>query len=321
MSGDHRNLLIGFCEMRFEDTLMKHKREEVLRSFGKDADGDLAPGMVSLHELGLSAERCSICCETSGEVELFLPDRLCQRRKCSGAFCLPCLKEFYSRVVEAARYAVPTIRCPTCRGFVRAASWTGCIDDDNTIENAEHLLTLRCISCDLLGSLFVCAEDEKFRSESLCQAFEGLSLDECHSLCEWWEKYSFGEAEAMDGLSLLSEMWPPEERVPDDVPPPLLQECVDHMLGLIEDDTRRVVFQLAFLRRWPKTFSLCCLTPHCFKCKVSTHHTGFSCEEVQRRQLQDNDIQCCPSCCVPTMKSEGCNGMMCVCGEYWVRDG
>lgn len=292
--------------------------------FGRDVGGSLAVGAVSLNEMDLSAERCSICCEMppGGCSELFFPDRLCPERACKGAFCMPCLEEYYTTAIEGSRYAVPFIRCPTCRGYVRTLSWTKCVDESTArivMENANSLLILRCSNCDELGSLLTVQvpEDDNSRLVKLWLLSKNFSPEQCQALCEWWERYSFGAVEAKDGISLLCAMVGEVEESLEGEPPDQIRNLCNQLLELIEDVTRRVVLQLAFLRLWPKTFSLCCMTPHCFKCKVSTHHEGVSCEEVQRRQMQDDDIQYCPGCHVPTLKSEGCNGMVCICGECW----
>jgi len=35
----------------------------------------------------------------------------------------------------------------------------------------------------------------------------------------------------------------------------------------------------------------------------------------------DRDVQFCPHCGVATVKSEGCNDILCVCGRHWDWEG
>jgi len=258
-------------------------------------------------------------------VELLVPDRLCAKRSCTMAFCRPCLVQYYTMAAEASKYAVPFIRCPGCRGYVRAGSWRGFIAQElrqAMDANAEHLLTLRCIECDEPGTLLMSATSADMRERLEADVTEGLSDENRAALLEWWTQFSFGDDEAMTGLKLLAEqLLEGDDTQPEGSPSPVLLQRVQALLRLVEDSSRRAVLQLAFLRKWPKTKTECCDSPHCFKCKVGTHHNGVTCEEVQRRQMLDDAIQFCPGCNVATLKTEGCNSMICICGEEWTWDG
>lgn len=294
---------------------------------GRELDGAMSPRAVPCCELGLSPTKCAICSEASANpaAELLTPDPLCAKRSCSVAFCRACLVEYYTHAVVASRYAVPFIRCPGCRGYVRTASWRSFITDElqeSVVENAKHLLTLRCIECDEPGTLLVDGASSDERESLEVQVIAGISEKNRKALSEWWMRFSCGDEEALAGLTLLASDLPDaEEEALGGVASPILKERVNALLRLIEDSSRRAVLQLAFLRCWPKTVSKCCNIPHCFKCKVGTHHDGITCEEVQRRQMQDDAVQFCPGCNVATVKTEGCNSMMCVCGEEWTWEG
>jgi hypothetical protein len=128
-------------------------------------------------------------------------------------------------------------------------------------------------------------------------------------------------------LDILLRCYPGDSSK-EGVMPRNLATCFPAMLSLIADIGRRAVLQLAALRRWPKTETVCCKSKHCFKCKVSGHHDGVSCEEVQRHQIEginedgeSGSIQFCPACGVATLKTEGCNEMICLCGQDWTWDG
>ncbi|CAD7930905.1 unnamed protein product [Amoebophrya sp. A25] len=83
---------------------------------------------------------------------------------------------------------------------------------------------------------------------------------------------------------------------------------------------RKAVTQLAIFRKYPKIYTLCCGADHCFKCKVGHWHQGMTCDEMQQREL-DTEAQFCPECGIPTIKTDGCNEMICVCGAYWHWEG
>merc|ERR1712228_841662 len=90
-------------------------------------------------------------------------------------------------------------------------------------------------------------------------------------------------------------------------------KAVYKLLGYAE---RAVALQLAFYRRYPFILTPCCRSRVCFKCKVSGHHVGQSCEERQASELAI-EAQYCPGCGVPTVRSEGCSSISCVCGASW----
>merc|ERR1712039_200437 len=85
--------------------------------------------------------------------------------------------------------------------------------------------------------------------------------------------------------------------------------------ALIVDPERRSALQFAFLQRFPKVRMPCCGYQHCFRCKLQGWHDG-SCEEMQRKEMCQ-EIKFCPSCRVPTIKSDGCDSIACVCGREW----
>lgn len=88
------------------------------------------------------------------------------------------------------------------------------------------------------------------------------------------------------------------------------------MLRLITDLERAIALQLGFYRRFPLIRTPCCNAKMCFKCKVTGHHPGQSCEERQRAECAI-EAQFCPGCGVPTVKGDGCNSIICVCGASW----
>mmetsp|Transcript_302 Transcript_302/g.248 ORF Transcript_302/g.248 Transcript_302/m.248 type:complete len:131 (-) Transcript_302:74-466(-) len=125
---------------------------------------------------------------------------------------------------------------------------------------------------------------------------------------------------ANDLVVTLLELWgfpeEDEEKTPEE-----LTKKLDASLQLVEDSGLRATLQLAILKRYPKIRTTCCDADHCFRCKIHTHHEGSSCEEILKEQLPEGDIQFCPSCGVATVRTEGCNHIICLCGENWTWEG
>merc|ERR1719359_81692 len=92
------------------------------------------------------------------------------------------------------------------------------------------------------------------------------------------------------------------------------------VLGLLPDIERRCALHLACLRRAPAIRTPCCADEFCFKCKIGSHHEGRTCEEVQREEVEV-DCQFCPHCGIATLKTEGCDHMVCLCGGEWQWEG
>jgi hypothetical protein len=123
-------------------------------------------------------------------------------------------------------------------------------------------------------------------------------------------RYVRSEMSAQDCVSKMVQIVPESARTAHDLMP-----LVCSTPELCEDPERRATLQLTILNRMPKTFTPCCRNQICFRCKTGGWHDG-SCEEVQRREM-GQQVCFCPSCGVPTIKSEGCDHMICVCGENW----
>ena len=87
----------------------------------------------------------------------------------------------------------------------------------------------------------------------------------------------------------------------------------------VRDLERKCTLLLSWFRRYPYFRTPCCGSEMCFKCKTSDWHEGVSCEHRMRQGLgaPRGGVQWCPRCGVPTVKSEGCNHIVCVCGASW----
>lgn len=113
----------------------------------------------------------------------------------------------------------------------------------------------------------------------------------------------------------LQEAAEPHNEYPRAAPLQLLPR-IDELCGLLCDVERMVALRLAYYRRYPLIKTPCCGSDMCFRCKVRGHHEGKTCLERQAEEAAI-DAQSCPGCGVPTVKSEGCNSIICVCGTNW----
>lgn len=96
-------------------------------------------------------------------------------------------------------------------------------------------------------------------------------------------------------------------------------EFIGNILSLFVDIERRCALQLEIFRKYPKISTPCCGQRHCFLCKVTGHHPGRTCDEVQRSSF-GQECQYCPACGVPTLRTEGCDHIICPCGRNWHWD-
>ena len=102
------------------------------------------------------------------------------------------------------------------------------------------------------------------------------------------------------------------------ISPNLLKNIFINILNLIQDIEIRQKIQLILLYKFPMIFSSCyCKQPHCFNCKVGNHHTTMTCTEYRSQEIIIGGVQSCPECQVPTIRSEGCYSITCICGHDW----
>eukprot|EP00656_Telonema_subtile_P010299 TRINITY_DN14942_c0_g1_i1.p1 TRINITY_DN14942_c0_g1~~TRINITY_DN14942_c0_g1_i1.p1 ORF type:complete len:271 (-),score=67.19 TRINITY_DN14942_c0_g1_i1:3-815(-) len=255
-----------------------------------------------------------------------------------------CLGEYFSTVVASARYSCPQLRCagPDCLARIPTQIWRDFVPDEVYMAygaNALAVMTLRCSGCDGQRSLFShvdVSEDDKKESRKRLVECCGHHAEIVLSALQ---KYHSGEfdVEVMADIlfeSLLSDeqqaiyVEPLEEEIQDDHHPVIALMIPEEFDGapavipsLLTDLERRAALQLECLRRMPFIRTPCCKETLCFKCKVMGHHCGETCADRMKEELRCGEVQCCPSCMVPTIKMEGCSEIVCVCGEVWEWEG
>jgi hypothetical protein len=206
--------------------------------------------------------------------------------------------------------------------------------------NASALLSIRCGACDETydmteGELCTSLEERENLVTSILLLGEGIAgmskLQE--DMFAKWEGFMRGKVlakELVESISSYHKKAVNEEEencnsnnsynqemlitVEEDR---FLRDCV---LPLMLDLECRTRFILTVYRKYPKFYTLCCEYPHCFACKLDGWHEGTSCEDRQQEEL-DIEAQFCPDCIVPTIRTDGCSDMLCVCGSVWTWDG
>lgn len=155
------------------------------------------------------------------------------------------------------------------------------------------------------------------------QGFEGHEIHQ-ERMLSLWVGYMRGKVPAATLVDSLSTYYDKGagrsssvEKEDDDVLSADKGDFFRHVvLPLMLDMERRATIQLALYKKFPKFRVHCCSYGHCFACKTGYWHEGVSCEEMQRAQL-GTEAQFCSSCGVPTIRTEGCSDMLCVCGATW----
>lgn len=266
--------------------------------------------------------RCGIC--FSDDVQV---GRFCGRNSCDGYFCSDCMQHHASSFAEGSFYAMPWLKCPGCAARLPTQSWLHLISEDlrqQYLRNGKSLLTFRCPSCHSPGTLF---KEELENEEAIAKERElAESLGEQSTrLKQMWQAFA-NATESTDAfvpavVAFLEAYCTKkdEEHEPQEdaqVFSPTLSWAVPRMLASVKDPERRCCLQLGLLRKFPKMFTPCCDAKICFKCKVKDWHPGISCEDRQREEMS-KAVQFCPSCGVATVKSEGCDHIVCVCGTDW----
>mmetsp|Transcript_24293 Transcript_24293/g.54038 ORF Transcript_24293/g.54038 Transcript_24293/m.54038 type:complete len:501 (-) Transcript_24293:120-1622(-) len=260
--------------------------------------------------------RCQICLESSSSGLIVGP---CEVASCTGAFCTTCLGEHAKVSVGEMRYSVPQVLCPhpACRCRIPVRIWAPLIPKRSTCETdamirkaGQALMKVRCPNCHETRCLFLVPRESH---ASICEGLlGGLPFSDGFAIAAAAARFCRGGA----AEPLVDALWRAKSNSDAKMPEHLL----DRICGLnsiLGDPERAVALLLAALHRYPFIQTPCCSCDFCFKCKIEGHHPGITCEERQAKEVSI-EAQYCPSCAVPTVKSEGCSSIQCVCGRHWV---
>lgn len=262
--------------------------------------------------------KCCICLEQQSGAE---PRQtgLCGDHACSETFCHTCLEAYFSHAASYSRFTVLPVRCPAerCGRRVPTERWARLAPSQSFQEyekGARNSLNYRCPSCHEADSLLVdCVVDQECRAhavEEFLAQNRRSSFSAERLLRRCWAAFSIGTATADEVLDALLTVLGCHSIL--DLQARLFRQA----LGLIPDIERRCALHLACIRRHPLIWTPCCGVAVCLRCQIAGHHEGMTCEEVQRQELEV-ECQFCPSCGVPTQKTEGCDHIICLCGENW----
>lgn len=255
---------------------------------------------------------CQICFEPCSTVK-----RPCGNLQCSGQYCNECLNQTALSMIEASLYACPYLKCPECRNRVPTLVWRSLVPEEaweKYCTNARALLNFRCPDCDEVGSLLAHHQFEDDRPQT-------ISAEEHSCWMRWGQDITSVNLIETIVKAKTSASPSTDERAGDAgvlAPSSGAQRHFYYLLLLVDDIERRCTLLLQWLRRFPYFKTPCCESKMCFKCKTQGWHPGRSCEERMRKTMGSGaSVQWCPQCGVPTVKSEGCDHIVCCCGASW----
>lgn len=268
---------------------------------------------------------CSVCFQDTS-VGSLCPSAACTASAENYA-CADCTSKYFTLLIDSTLYAAPPLVCMAagCGRRIPVRRWRNVVERETARkfeQNAQSLLTLRCPECDEQRSLLpeFCidthANSHSTATLALLKRLRVTDSAAMRQLSKAWRQYAQSRISATQMLSDLSTVADQAGNYPF-----THFGNICSLLELIEDVERRASLAISFLNHNPFLRTPCCSVLMCFKCKVEGDHDGLSCETFMRREGQYGDVQYCPACGVATMKSEGCNEMICVCGEHWNWDG
>lgn len=258
--------------------------------------------------------QCCVCFENLPTSEL----RHCGRAICGRtAYCVKCLRQHAETVVTDGLYSAPSVRCPSCNHRLATESWSSLVGDTVFVkyrENARALLTYRCAACDETNSYFAAAGASR-------DPFTAFDPEVKDRLADSWRKFFLAEVNAEEFLQSVLVEHGCGHRCGGSPPGKLSKVFGPSGSAVwISDLERRLAVQVAWLHRFPRQRTPCCGERFCFRCKVSSWHRGTSCQERLQSE-KARQAQLCPGCGVPTIRSEGCRKITCVCGRVWEWEG
>ena len=187
------------------------------------------------------------------------------------------------------------IFCPTCttsKPILMFKRWSA-IDTlydhaDRYVQFAQNLVTFRCGECHEETCV-----DPLYRDD--------ITIDE--NLKKILNKYVHNKLEIIETYKKICDYCD------------LHEDTFIDIVTSIENPERRIALFLCHLRHFPYISTYCCDSLHCFKCKIQMREGhDHICDSLEKFSDM-NEISQCPSCNMNLVKSEGCNLVLCVCGE------
>lgn len=264
---------------------------------------------------------CFICFEQFPSNELVSP---CSKSPGShtvgtqNTCCQLCLHNYLKSKVESAyEGSCPSLTCLFCKSTPDVKCL---ISEDHLAQSpgnlyqkyvtlASSLLSIQCSSCHTRTTIFVSTPDK----ETAATAMSTLRSTIQNYDQFWIDLNSYDQGAISIRLFF--------DQITSVYCPTLLSERNDrnafqimkNILLLIKSSERRANLHLRYLQFRPCVWSLCCNTAMCFKCKTKTFHDGQTCEEVTA--TMSNEMLPCGQCGVYLVKGDGCDSIICVCGN------
>jgi len=224
-----------------------------------------------------------------------------------------CLLQYIdSKVKMGFPGSCPSMLCPclhsgNSKRVLRYSVWKP-LDKRNSQcyhENANTLLGILCSSCDVPCNLSI-----SYDHDAAVQYEKMKRPDIYDSFADDLLKYEHGVLTASEFYSTLLNQHFPEFKSGIDSE---VWKSFKFILQILEDPERRVNLHLCHLKYFPRIWTPCCNQNHCFRCRTKGFHTGVTCE--QNIMTMDMSIVSCPACGVFLTKGDGCNSVVCVCGN------
>jgi len=211
----------------------------------------------------------------------------------------------------------PTLHCPICPGrrllpLRRARELLGAKNWAQFELGAKSALRFFCGSCHGQREMLVHYSSKSL--EAHLAGLPGMHLDPegggaaalAGLLTPLRKRFCAGGAGAVDALLGVLERVAEAAR----------QDVAWALAARMESAERRAVWQLAFLRRWPRFRTNCCRSEHCFGCHIRGWHTGKTCAAYQAAKNPGAvAVVSCPKCNVQLVKGDGCSSVRCPCGH------
>ncbi|KAJ9051902.1 hypothetical protein DSO57_1039416 [Entomophthora muscae] len=293
--------------------------------------------------------RCSICFDANQE--------LCLNR-CRDQFCRDCFNRYVKEVVNNSwGLNVTKIKCPVCQDPLPILEWSKHVDPEivalyNTYNQPYRSVTRCCGNC---GEVVYSAKVETDLSEE--EKFEYLEaiFTDCRFLLEEsntsatninhflnnleFDYRYFLSGRTSGGIEIYRRTI---NRLLKAISSSgLRRDSRENLMDLAANISSRLIaielkpeiwkeLQFEHIVRFPTVTCQSCQSPSCLKCATPNHHSGLTCLDFMRKQLEagigspeklenirwtlDNS-KSCPHCQILINRDDGCNRVDCLyCG-------
>lgn len=257
----------------------------------------------------MTSHQCLICYEEFPEIEVIHPCPQSEDSHC----CIPCFQRYLESKFESTyEGACPILTCVFCK----STSDKKCLISDDQLKQycpslyerylilASSLLSIQCSNCHTRKTVFV--------SPTFNDTIQSL-MPKIHDFDRFMvdlRAYDQGFISIRDFFDQITTTYCPNLLTSVDLKAWTVMRDV---LLLVNNSERRANLHLRYIKFRPCVWSPCCNTAMCFRCKTKNYHEGLTCEEVTA--TQSNELLPCGQCGVALVKGDGCDSIVCVCGN------